>query len=145
MPKGKDHYKYKEKIIDKDGYIDIHLPEHPFANAIGCYPEHRDVYERTLNCILLPYTQLHHNDHNKQNNSFENLTPCYNGQHISKYHIKDKSNWYCSLCNKKTYVNKDGKEYWYYIDNKRLCRKCIRKINYDKDARRKRYLKEKRY
>lgn len=139
MPKGKDHYKYREKVIDNDGYILIKVKNHPFANWNNRVREHRLVYERYYNCILLPYTQIHHIDGNVQNNSIENLQPTYNGIHRQKYHLLDRIGWTCAICQ----TMKCRK--WRYIDFIheiiRICANCHRNVYYNSSHRKELYYK----
>lgn len=59
--------------IDSDGYILIHSPDHPNANAAGYVREHRLVMEKMIGRHLLPSEVVHHRDGNKQNNEPSNL------------------------------------------------------------------------
>ena len=52
----------------------------------GYVTERQLVYEKYFKCILLHYVQIHHIDSNTENNSIENLIPCFNGRHRKKYH-----------------------------------------------------------
>src|SRR4030042_1521736 len=47
-------------IIDKEGYILIHNPTHPFCNAIGFIREHRLIMEQSLGRYLYPHEVVHH-------------------------------------------------------------------------------------
>lgn len=59
--------------IDSDGYVLIHSPNHPDANASGCVREHRLVMEGMIGRRLAPSEVVHHRDGDKRNNSPENL------------------------------------------------------------------------
>jgi hypothetical protein len=61
------------RITDKDGYVLVRKPEHPFANSTGYVREHRLVMERSIGRHLTPDEVVHHIDGNKANNSSENL------------------------------------------------------------------------
>lgn len=64
------------RIVDKDGYVLIWEPEHPFARESGYVPEHRLVMEGVLGRHLKPAEVVHHRDETpagKQNNDPSNL------------------------------------------------------------------------
>lgn len=77
--------------IDSYGYILIRRPNHPFANHRGYVFLHRLIYEKYYNCILLPFTIIHHIDGNIYNNSIENLMPLFQNQH-RKLHCYKSAN-----------------------------------------------------
>ena len=60
-------------LIDKDGYVLVLVPNHPFGNSGGYVRQHRLVMEDKLKRWLLPTEVVHHKDGNKKNNSIENL------------------------------------------------------------------------
>lgn len=121
------------KIIDGKGYILILKPDHPFANYYGYVFEHRLVYEEYYNCLLLPYTLIHHIDGNIKNNSIQNLQPCYRGEHNRLEKTKDMSNRSCFLCNSKTtYIDKRYYAHWFKYKNTLICKYCYSKIEYEK-------------
>lgn len=126
------YQKYKRnKTIDKDGYILIYCPDHPFANYYGYIREHRLIYELHYSCILLPYTIIHHIDHDRLNNEIENLMPLYNGQHTALHNKKDMSNRLCLLCDNNTTYIKTRKYYlWFKHENGFICLKCKSKNRY---------------
>ncbi len=59
-----------------DGYVLVHAPEHPSADADGYVLEHRFVMEAYLGERLLPSEVVHHRDRRRWNNEFENLLLC---------------------------------------------------------------------
>lgn len=116
---------------DKDGYLYEYCPNHPFTNNTKCVYQHRLVYERYYNCILLPSTLIHHIDGNRQNNIIENLQPMYNNQHTKIHFTKDMSDRSCFICkSKKTYINKKGYTTWFKYMDGFVCHKCGLKIRY---------------
>lgn len=71
------------RIVDKHGYILIHLPGHPGSNSNGYIREHRLVMEQKLGRSLLPLEVVHHLDSNPQNNDPDNLEIySKNGDHL---------------------------------------------------------------
>lgn len=121
-------------MIDKDGYILIWQPKHPFRNNNNLVREHRLVYEKYYNCILLPYTQIHHINGIRNDNRIENLTPCYNGQHTNKYHKKDMSDRSCLLCgsNKTILRKRNNQPIWFKYLDSFICHSCFHKERYRK-------------
>ena len=71
--RGKNNPKWKgEKIYRKD-YILIYQPSHPFCNHLGYLYEHRLVMEKKIGRYLTSKEVVHHLDHNRLNNSPDNL------------------------------------------------------------------------
>lgn len=147
-PKGKDNY-FSNHIFDRENhwnwkggiqkygdYLAEYDPYHPKAHK-RTVAQHRLVYERYYNCCLLSFTQIHHKDKNKKNNSIENLIPIYNGIHRSKYHRLDTSKRFCLICKSKTtYYRKDRKSFdWTCYKDGFICRKCHRKLKYQEKKR----------
>ena len=60
-------------MVDKDGYVLIHQPGHPYADRHGYVREHRLVMEQELGRHLSPDEVVHHKNKNKQDNRPENL------------------------------------------------------------------------
>ncbi|HXG36533.1 MAG TPA: HNH endonuclease [Dehalococcoidia bacterium] len=61
------------RTIYPNGYALIYLPEHPRAHPNGYVYEHIVVMERKIGRPLLGGERVHHLDHDKLNNSSENL------------------------------------------------------------------------
>jgi len=61
------------RIVDDDGYVLVHRPDHPFATKAGYMREHRLVMEAHLGRYLDPSEVVHHADKNPQNNAPSNL------------------------------------------------------------------------
>lgn len=59
--------------IDKDGYVLIHCPYHPFADGDGYVREHRLLMEKHLVRFLTPLEVVHHDNWNVSDNRLENL------------------------------------------------------------------------
>lgn len=57
----------------KDGYIQIHSPNHPSKNMRGYVHEHRLVMEKHIGRLLKREEVVHHIDDNRANNDITNL------------------------------------------------------------------------
>jgi hypothetical protein len=64
----------RERVLSKDGYFLVKVPEHPKSFA-GWYYEHRLVVEARLNRLLRSYETIHHIGI-KTDNSDRNLFLC---------------------------------------------------------------------
>jgi hypothetical protein len=72
--RGENHHAWKGgRYIDKDGYIRIAYPNHPFCAANGSICEHRLIMEGVLGRYLTDSEVVHHIDGDKQNNDPKNL------------------------------------------------------------------------
>ena len=60
-------------MIDKDGYVYVHSPNHPYANRHGYVFQHRLVVEETIGRVLLPSEVVHHINEQNGDNRIENL------------------------------------------------------------------------
>jgi glycosyltransferase involved in cell wall biosynthesis len=96
MPKGKDHYKYKNGITKSRGYNILVAKEHPKAIQSNSYriPESHLIFEHYLKILFdedvyIPKgIDIHHIDRNKQNNSLINLQPMSKKEHSKLHHPK---------------------------------------------------------
>lgn len=61
------------RIINTQGYIYIHKPDHPFCTRDGYVREHRLVMEKHLGRYLDPKEAVHHINGIKDDNRIENL------------------------------------------------------------------------
>lgn len=116
-------------------YTRLYAPNHPFKDNNNTIFLHRWIYEQHYNCILLPYTDIHHIDKNIENNNIENLQPIYRNGHTRlhnenrEYKLKDNDDWRCSICGLGTYIKPNGRPHWYYDENGQLlCKKCYDKL-----------------
>ncbi|MDD5510675.1 MAG: HNH endonuclease [Dehalococcoidales bacterium] len=65
--------KHADKETNKEGYVLIYLPDHPYCNSHGRVLEHRLVMERRLGRYLLPSEHVHHIDGIRSHNEDSNL------------------------------------------------------------------------
>lgn len=79
------------RYVNKEGYVLVYQPSHPYATIQGYVLEHRLVMEAHLGRTLLPSEVVHHIDGNSTNNATENLMLfSTNGDH-TKYHAQIRS------------------------------------------------------
>lgn len=107
---------------DKDDYIYIKSPNHPYKDNNGYVPQHRLVYEHYLTImtdqpVFLPFPEyeIHHLDENVENNSLMNLELVTHKEHRGLHKV-DMSGRYCSYegCKEpnRRYYNKRQEEVW---------------------------------
>ena len=70
-------------------YILMWKPEHHFADHQGYVLEHRLVWEREYNAILLPWSNVHHRDNDSLNNVWYNLRAMMATEH-SRFHRNEE-------------------------------------------------------
>ncbi len=140
--------------IDKDGYIYILKPDHPFCDKAGYVPQHRLVMEEHLSELageevyIPPEIEVHHKkpvSKEECDNSLENLQIVTHQEHgiIHKdLHVIDKSGRYCCdpECKdpQKRITDKDGHERWRknvfeWLDGEWLHDYCFRRNKRKKD------------
>lgn len=59
--------------VDKTGYISLHIPNHPLANANGAVYEHRLVMSEHIGRYLASHESVHHKNGNRSDNRIKNL------------------------------------------------------------------------
>ena len=69
----KNHNWKGGRRTDKDGYIIVHVPYHPFCDSDGYVREHRLVMEKQIKRFLLSQEVVHHLNELKADNRIENL------------------------------------------------------------------------
>lgn len=135
--KGENHPRWKGYTEDKDGYIYIWKPDHPFANKKRNVFAHRLIYENYLSIIFdeevfIPKEyEIHHIIPVKESgtNALINLELLTHKEHKEK-HRKDFSNRICILCqtNNPTKRKTNGRPDWRLLNNEWICNKCYMKI-----------------
>lgn len=75
------------RIIEADGYVMIHKPDHPFANNKGYVFEHRLVMEAAIGRYLQPTEVVHHENENRSDNRLENLRLFSNNEEHKRYEM----------------------------------------------------------
>jgi len=73
-------------------------PPHPKRNSKGLYPLHRVVLENKLGRLLETYEHAHHIDHNKDNNSPENLEALHVRKHTAQHQKERKPDLIECIC-----------------------------------------------
>ena len=74
------------KTVNKNGYILIYRPDHPYAQKRGVIFEHRLVMEEQLGRYLTKEEAVHHLNGIKTDNRPKNLIVCSYSEHKIKYH-----------------------------------------------------------
>lgn len=59
--------------VDRQGYVTMHLPGHPMANASGAVYEHRLIMSEHLGRVLELHESVHHKNGDRSDNRIENL------------------------------------------------------------------------
>lgn len=124
-PENKYHSQhYKGWYISIHGYKLIYKPSHPDARPDGYIFEHRLVMEQKLGRRLLKKEKVHHLDHDKLNNTPNNLIILSNSDHMKEHkpwkiwgkQSKTGKKVKCKVCNKihyrKGYSLKRSKNYF---------------------------------
>ena|SRR3990167_9005975 len=83
LRRGPAAYQYRERVRKSDGYVLLHVADHPRADAKGRIPEHIVIAERALGRYLPDGTEVHHFNEIRNNNSNHNLIICEDhGYHV---------------------------------------------------------------
>lgn len=110
-----------------NGYIRVHMQDHPFKNASGTVLQHRLVMEKKLGRYLTENEHVHHINGIRDDNRLSNLVILTKSEHI-RFHNKGRTPWnkgthgICVAWNKKpkiprpcSYCSKQfhgGKNHW---------------------------------
>ena len=84
--KGEQHPAWKGGMcVDRDGYLKRYAPDHPWPRRRGYVREHVRIMELHLGRRITASESVHHIDHDRTNNSLENLELMERGAH-SRHH-----------------------------------------------------------
>lgn len=120
------------KSISTQGYILVsNHYDHPRATN-GIMLEHIFVYEEFKKCCLLSWANVHHINHNKQDNRPENLDAMMIGQHTRIHASTIPNDRYCDNCHSSTtQADRNGGVSW-FVNRKTgigfWCQKCYLKL-----------------
>lgn len=73
------------RYVDSRGYVMVYSPNHPNRNADGYMREHRLVMEGMLGRYLSPDEDVHHINHQKDDNRPSNLEVILKSEHGRKH------------------------------------------------------------
>lgn len=91
--KGKDNPNWNGGVYNKQGYIYLQRPNHPFRQVNGYVAEHRLIMEKYLGRYLTPNEKVHHINGIKDDNRIENLALIDSSNHL-KTHYEVKREYY---------------------------------------------------
>ena len=74
---------WKGGRIEHNGYIFLHIPEHPMADKRGYVAEHRKVMSEIVGYPLQSHEHVHHRNLNRSDNRPENLVLVHAPDHAS--------------------------------------------------------------
>lgn len=75
--------------IDRDGYIRIYRPSHPWPRRNGSLPEHVAVMEMHIGRRIQCGECVHHRNHDRQDNRLENLELLTMSEHTRMHRLLD--------------------------------------------------------
>jgi hypothetical protein len=88
---GKGHPQWTGgKMIDKDGYLLVYSPSHPFRSKKKYIREHRIIMEKFLSRYLTKEEIVHHIDGNRLNNNISNLMLFSSNSQHRLFHLNKK-------------------------------------------------------
>ncbi len=90
---GADSPKWKGgRLVDTHGYIRVHKPGHHLANKHGYVLEHRLIWEEANGRRLKPDEQVHHINHDRQDNRPGNLVALSRSAHAHEHEYWKQNN-----------------------------------------------------
>lgn len=75
--------------IDRDGYVRLYAPDHPWPRRNGYVLEHVAVMELHLGRRITTTETVHHKDENRQHNKLGNLELMRRGAHSRLHRLQD--------------------------------------------------------
>ena len=86
LPKGESNWKWKGGRLNRNGYISLLKPEHPYSDSQGYIFEHRLIMEKIIGRYLKPLELVHHINEIKDDNRPENLMLFADNAEHRRYH-----------------------------------------------------------
>jgi transposase-like protein len=77
-------------VTKNNGYVQVHMPDHPDADARGYVFQHRLVMERMVGRRLRPEERVHHKNHVKTDNRPENLELFAGDLEHAEHHVLEQ-------------------------------------------------------
>ena len=88
--RGPDHPAWKGgRSVDRDGYVRLYLPDHPWPRKSGYVLAHVAAMELQIGRRIAPNEVVHHRDHDRQNNALDNLELMDGAEHMRRHHASD--------------------------------------------------------
>jgi hypothetical protein len=132
--RGSNHPRWKGgETIDRQGYIHVYNPTHPYRDYKNRVLKHRLIYEHYLliltdDEIFIPETHdIHHTIPVNEGgtNALANLQLLTRAEHRKTHFINpDITNRLCLFCGGKTCKRKKGYETWHKYQGGFICDKC---------------------
>ena len=91
-------------MFTMNGYYGVYMPNHPRVYQNGVVYEHFIKAEEKLGRELLPTEVVHHIDHNKTNNSYDNLLIFASSVDHARFHATDENLSYLIQLDNGSYI-----------------------------------------
>lgn len=86
LPLEKNYFWQGGKQIEREGYVLVKAPDHPYRSKAGYVREHRLVMEQMIGRYLRPEEEVHHKDGDPTNNHADNLQLFANHAEHMRHH-----------------------------------------------------------